>query len=1043
MGDTMRPIPFRELIRRMFQEYTAQRSIFGIPEIHFFKKQNANRVNVCNDQCDTPMGPAAGPHTQMTQNIIAAYLTGGRFMELKTVQRLDSLEIEKPCIDARDEGYNTEWSTEYSLEKAYDDYIKAWFILHLVEELFELGLTPGRRSFIFNMSVGYDLEGIKTEKMDFFIQNMIDASKHPKFLQYKKELENMLNGEKDFLKGTGLEGRFLKLKGLPDRVSPHISPSVTLSTMHGCPPDEQEAICTYLLQEKKIDTYLKLNPTLLGYDRVREILDGLGYRYLHLSRESFDHDLKYDTAREMLTRLITMAKKGGRIFGVKLSNTLGSINDQGHLPGEDMYMSGRALYPLTINLAAILSREYDGKLPISYAGGANSFNVDRIFAAGIRPITVATELLKPGGYIRLKEMALKTELSDGWDVDEVDVEAVARLAEEALHADFAGKDFRGTDRISTGRPLPMFDCYVAPCTIACPIGQDVPEYVRLAGQGRYAEALGVIYEKNALPNITAHICDHQCMYNCTRLDYEGAVQIREMKRVAVENGWKRYREKWAEPVRKREEKVAVIGAGPAGLSSAYFLAREGFKVVVFEKHDGPGGVVRHVIPHFRLPVKAIERDVEFIKAHGVEFEFGANPKMTRDDLRAQGFSFIFLGIGAEKDNPLKLKGRDDRVLKSLDFLWDFRNSPDKVKLGKKVVVVGGGNTAMDSARAAKMVEGVESVTVLYRRAFEQMPADLEEYENAINDGVVFSFLRNPEELSPDGTVSVRVMELGEKDGSGRPRPVPTDSVEEVHADNIITAVGEKVDIEGLASFGIPMGDDGWPVVNGETLETGAENIFLGGDAMTGPSTVVQCIAAGRKAADAITMKVDPSWRRGNRVSRPRAEEIEREVLPRKGSLIRRIDVKQAGSDALFAHNETARCLQCSYICNKCVEVCPNRANMVITVPESVGFSQDHQIVHIDALCNECGNCETFCPWEGKPYKDKFTVFNLKEDFHASGNSGFFISGNTLFLRLEGVVRELSLEDDGTIHGGDVDPRVSGLIETIVHKHGYLLGKVQV
>jgi putative selenate reductase len=1027
----------------MFQEYAAQRSIFGIPGIHFFRKQNTQRIKVLNDSCDTPMGPAAGPHTQMSQNIIAAYLSGGRFMELKTVQRLDNLEIEKPCIDARDEGYNTEWSTEYSLEKAFDDYLKAWFILHLLEDLFDLGLSDGRRSFIFNMSVGYDLEGIKTDKMDFFLNSMIDASSHPKFHQYKQELGELLNGDGAFLKGTGLEERLAKLRGLTERISPLISPTVTLSTMHGCPPDEQEAICTYLLKEKKIDTYLKLNPTLLGYERVRQILDHLGYHYLHLGRESFDHDLKYDTAKEMLKRLMELAEKEGRIFGVKLSNTLGSINDQGYLPGEDMYMSGRALYPLTINLAAVIAREFSGKLPISYAGGASALNVDRIFAAGIRPITVATELLKPGGYIRLKEMALKTELAEGWNAEQVDVAAVAKLAEEALEADFTRKDFRGTDRISTGRPLPIFDCYVAPCTLACPIGQDVPEYVRLVGQGRYEEALDVIYEKNALPNITGYICDHQCMYNCTRLDYEGAVQIRELKRIAAEKGWKKYLEKWTQPERRREGKAAVIGAGPAGLSAAYFLAREGFQVTVFEKHENAGGVVRHVIPHFRLPVEAIEKDVEFIRAHGVDFRFGANPKMTVDELRAQGFTYIFLGIGAEKDNPLEMRGGNGRILKSLDFLRNFRSAPEQVSLGRQVVVVGGGNTAMDSARAARRVRGVENVTVLYRRAFEQMPADLEEYENAVAEGVVFRFLRNPEEIAPDGTIKVRVMELGEKDSSGRPRPVPTEEVEELHADKIITAIGEKVDTEALAAFGIPLGEDGRPVVNPETLETEAENVYLGGDARTGPSTVVQSIAAGRKAADGICLKEDASWKRHNRVRKFLTEEIEREILPRKGALIRPLDVKIAVSEDVFAGHEASRCLQCSYICNKCVEVCPNRANMVIKVPRSAGFSQDHQIIHIDALCNECGNCETFCPWDGKPYRDKFTVFSLKEDFDKSENSGFFTAGNTLYLRFKGEVRELPVGDDGSISDEEVDSRVRTLIETIFRSHPYLLGPVEV
>ncbi len=1046
MGDTMRPVPFKSLMRRILQEYASQKSIFGIHEIHFFKKQNRSRVQVFSEFCDTPVGPAAGPHTQLAQNIVAGYLSGGRFIELKTVQKLDTLEIEKPCIDARDEGYNTEWSTEFTLGKAYDEYLKAWFALHLLEALFVLRVDPSQRGFIFNMSVGYDLEGIRTPKMDHFINSMIDASEHPLFEQYRRELEELLAAEEPIPRDAVLEERLPSLQGLSEGISPCISPAVTLSTMHGCPPEEQESICRYLLEEKGIDTFLKLNPTLLGYESVRDILDRLGYGYLHLSEESFSHDLQYIDAVAMLQRLMETASRNGRQFGIKLSNTLGSINDQGVLPGDDMYMSGRALYPLTVNLAAKLSREFDGKIPISYAGGANAFNTGKLFAAGIKPITAATELLKPGGYVRLKEMALKAETSGGWDEGSrrVDADAVGALAEEALTVDYTRKQFRGTDRISVDDPLPVFDCYVAPCQTACPIGQNVPEYIRLLGEGKYAAALDVIYEKNALPNITSYICDHQCMYNCTRLDYEGSVMIREMKRVAAENGWKDYMEKWSSPDKKMAHKAAVIGAGPAGLSAAYFLAREGFEVTLFEKHQSAGGVVRHVIPHFRLPVETIERDVEFIRKHGVEFRFGCDPHLTREQLVSQGYTYIFLGIGAEKDNPLQVEGSEgggNRVIRSLDFLWDYRNTPEKVELGNHVVVVGGGNTAMDSARAARTVPGVKRVTVLYRRSLEQMPADLEEYENALADGVEFRFLSVPEKIDTEGNMTVRRMQLGDIDASGRPRPVPTDETEEIKADILISAIGEKVDTEALKAFGVPLGKDGWPEVDEETLETKLEHVYLGGDARTGPSTVVQCIAAGRKAADAITRKENPAWNRISMVPQFNSEIVRQEVLPRKGALIRTESSQVSGSDELFARHEALRCLQCSYICNKCVEVCPNRANIVITAPEDAGFAQQYQIIHIDAFCNECGNCETFCPWQGKPYRDKFTLFNTEEDFTASRNPGFFLKDGKLQLRWNGKVETAEISGEGTVPCESIDPRAAALIETIIHKYGYLLGKV--
>ncbi|ADK80513.1 selenate reductase YgfK [Sediminispirochaeta smaragdinae DSM 11293] len=1033
----MRPVPLRELVERVFGEYRKSQSIFGIPVSRFYRPSSGKRISVFHGSCSSPMGPAAGPHTQLAQNIIAAYLSGGRFMELKTVQIMDTLEIAKPCIDARDECYNTEWSTEYTLTKAYDEYVKAWLLLHVLEELFELGDGKGP-SFIFNMSVGYDLAGIKTERMDQFIERMIDSSHDERFKEQLESLEAVLS-DGALYAGTDLEARFPALQGISKRIGSKITPSVTLSTMHGCPPDEIEAICSYMLTEKKIPTYVKLNPTLLGYDRVREILDGMGYSYLHLSREAFGHDLQWEAARGMLLRLKGLAEKEGLTFGVKLSNTLGSVNDQGALPGDEMYMSGRALYPLTINLAALVSEEFDGKMPISYAGGASAFNVKAIFEAGIRPITLATDMLKPGGYFRMAELSALTDASSGWGKGTVDVGAVKKMAQQALSAQNAVKDFRGKSRIETHRPLPLFDCYVAPCTIGCPIGQDVPEYVRLTGEGRYSEALDLIYEKNALPNITGQICDHQCQYNCTRLDYEGAVKIREMKRIAADNGWDEYIRRHNTATRKNGRKVAVVGAGPAGLSAAYFLAREGFDVKVFEKHDSAGGVVRHVIPHFRLPLSAIEKDVEFIKSHGVEFEFNVDPRsVTIDGLIAKGFEFIFLGVGAEKGNVMALDGSDSRVLESLDFLWEFRNAPENVKLGRRVVVVGGGNTAMDSARAALQVPGVEKVSVLYRRTKEQMPADLEEYDMAVEDGVEFHFLRNPESFDADGSVTCRVMELGNMDASGRRRPVATAKTETIEADTIITAIGETVDAQALSDMGLPLGPDGWPEVDTSTLETKIPRVYLGGDAQSGPSTIVRCVAAGRKAADSICRSADSQWKHEIRL--PESGDRAAVLLQRKGKILESEDVKAAG-DAKFAEREAARCLECNYVCNKCVEVCPNRANIVIETPDLADFHDPAQILHIDAYCNECGNCATFCPHDGRPYRDKFTIYNRKDDFENSANPGFFIRDGRLFLRQNGQVSEYSIDKEGRISGGFVDRRVSAVIGKVASEYNYLLTAV--
>jgi putative selenate reductase len=305
--------------------------------------------------------------------------------------------------------------------------------------------------------------------------------------------------------------------------------------MHGCPPNEIEAICSYLLQEKGLHTFVKLNPTLLGYEKVKALLEARGFGYISIKEATLSNDLQYADATRMIGQLVEKSSACGRKFGVKLSNTLGARNLAGLLPGEEMYMSGRALFPLTISLAARLAREFQGALPISFSGGACQWNAPEVFAAGIRPITVATDLLKPGGYLRLREIAngLEPLLEKDRKSGGIDAEKLERICEDSATKPIYQKAWRGEKKVQVEEKLPLLDCYVAPCVRACPIHQDVPEYIRLAGAGRFDEALEVIYRTNPLPNITGHICDHQCMHNCTRKDYEGPVLIREIKKIAA------------------------------------------------------------------------------------------------------------------------------------------------------------------------------------------------------------------------------------------------------------------------------------------------------------------------------------------------------------------------------------------------------------------------------------------------------------------------------------------------------------------------------
>ncbi len=1106
MSERMRTIPFDALLNHIVGEYLKNGSIFNIPYYNFFRKKTEKWVRIFDKYIETPVGPAAGPHTQLAQNIVVSYLSGGRFIELKTVQKLDSLDIEKPCIDARDEGYNTEWSTELSLEEAYDEYVKAWVVLHLLE--LALGFRLGSdRSFLFNMSIGYDLEGIKTEKMNRFIDGLIDASSYKgnlldlyieKVKSFIKEpifsefLTRVVEREAEFGKKLSVDDIMEKLEDFDGFVSSRIAESVTLSTMHGCPPEEIELICNYLIEKKKIDTYVKLNPTLLGYKRVREILDANGYGYIELKEESFSHDLQYRDAVGIVTRLIKKAKSKNLHFGVKLSNTLGSINPGDYLPGEEMYMSGRALFPLTIHLAYILGKEFNGKLDISYAGGASQLNVAEIFNAGIRPITFATELLKPGGYLRLKEAAEKLEVVE-WknDVVGIDVEALYRLAENSVKNPIYKKQWHGEDRASVNEKLPLLDCAVAPCVYACPVNQDIPEYISLTGDRKYNDALNLIYSRNMLPNITGYICEQGCASACTRLDYDSPVLIRDVKLVAALGGKTEYLHVSALSSNDNSRagaRVAIIGAGPAGLSCAFYLALGGVSVTVFDKNESAGGVVEETIPRYRIKREAILRDIAVVESLGVRFVFNRNITSREAKQIREEYDFVFVGIGAEVPRELRLENSikdKSRIIDALDFLKQFNSTtePDiHHGLGERVAVIGGGNTAMDAARAALRFPGVREVNIYYRRTQKEMPAAKDEYLSVVKEGGRFNFLLSPvsvetadrgDDRSDVLRLKLERMKLGEPDASGRKRPVGTGEYLTVEVDSIIYAVGEMPDVGLLSDFGVPL-KGGKPAIDSNTLKA-SERVYIGGDALRGPASIIEAVSDGRRAAISMleNLNIDSEKllleekRRGiilelfSVEDEERAAERVKSIYMKKGKVYSPEEIVPLGASGekdvederemleKLAEREAGRCLQCDFVCNKCVDVCPNRANIPIRV-KADGLGDYYQILHVDAFCNECGNCATFCPWDGKPYRDKFTLYHSVEDFDSDTNSGFIVIGEDnskkVRVRFNGRVEEYPLNSNGKIRGsfganGSEERKIKVFIETVINEYGYLLGDV--
>ena len=1031
MSDVMRPIKFKHLLRWMVEEYQTQKSIFSIPEGKFYYKKDTATFEIFGEKCETAIGPAAGPHTQQAMNLAVAYVTGGRFFELKTVQILDALEIEKPCIDIPDEGYNTEWSTEFSVPQAFEEYVKGWFLVHILKDM--LGLSQiDERGFIFNMSVGYDLEGIKTPKIDNFIEGLKDASQTAIFQECVADLKAAIEaGDVPNITNTAFV----------DSISPYISNSITLSTMHGTPPEQQEAICRYLISEKKVNTFVKLNPTLLGYDYVRNVFDQQEFDHIEMKPESFEHDMKYDDAVKMIASLKAFAKENGVEFGVKLTNTLAVINDGRRLPTGEMYMSGRALYPLTVNLTNKLAQEFNGDLAISYSGGATYFNIADLFTSGIKPITLATDLLKPGGYSRFNQLANVLERPMAENPDrEIVLEKLAKVAADAIVDERYHKEAKPSKPMKTDQKLGLLDCFVAPCIVACPVHQDVPEYIQLIAEDRFAEAYELIISSNAMPFVTGYICESACELKCVRNDYEETVRIRDLKRIASERGFDEVMSKLEPKVPHRDAKVAIIGAGPAGLSSAYFLGREGFDVTVFDKTDKIGGMVTHGIADYRVPDEAIENDVELVKKMGAKFELNCDPKIDVQKLKDDGFKYVHLAIGAWKSRDLGIEGEADKVLGAIKFLTQFTRDPEAIHLGKNVAIVGAGNSAMDAARAALRVPGVENVSIIYRRSRKEMPATREEFIETTHDGAVFHQLVNPVSLH-DGVLKCQQMKLGEKDASGRRRPVPVEGeFINFEVDTVITAIGELVEYELFEANQI-MADEKGDIPVNKYHETAVENVFVGGDAYRGPSSIIEAIADGRAIAEGIIEKENVEKGYVKTAPEYNFNKTERlvQIAERKANITPKINLETFDVDFNAAAN---RCLSCNVVCNKCVEVCPNIANLPIKVE---GFKDVNQILHIEGLCNECGNCAVFCPYDSDPAKDKFTLYWTVAEFEIGHHEGYVYTGeNTLKMRHRETVYDLVLEN-GEVRFRDVAIQASAemqgllkMIDTVENQYPYLL-----
>ncbi len=1000
MSDKFFPIPLKQLLELILRELSSKDSYFGIPSELFYRPQpraaNAHASEVFNQYLVTPVGVAAGPHTQMAQNIVGAWLMGARYIELKTIQTLDELEVSKPCIDMQDEGYNCEWSQELKVNQSFDEYLNAWIIIHILNHRFG---WPAALGTVFNMSVGYNLEGIKQDNVQWFLDQMRDSS-----ILLHKRLEEVR-----------------ELYPLIDEINipSMISDNVTLSTMHGCPANEIEAIAKYLMEEKGLHTYVKLNPTLLGPDFLRDILNSkLGF-LTEVPDMAFDHDLRYEDALSMISQLEKVAKRCSLDFGLKLTNTLESENHRDVFGPEveQMYMSGRALHPLAINLARKLQHDFDGRLSLSFSAGADAFNIVEILGCGFKTVTVCSDLLKPGGYMRLQQYFEQIRFPAGDLTPDLYMKNLVDYAASVLDNPAYQRGSLLEPDIKTDRMLGLFDCISAPCRDTCATNQDIPDYMHFAAKRQYDKALEVILRTNPFPRVTGMVCDHLCQNKCTRVHYDDPLLIREVKRFIAENGMVSMQPEYPNGL-----EVAIIGAGPAGLSCAFFLTLAGFEVDVYESNDKAGGMVQYAIPGFRLTDGAFESDLKRITDLGVRIHYQTHVDKQRFKELKEKCHYLFIGAGAQLSAPLKIQGIEaDGVVDPLAFLKRVKQGLEP-GIGRHVVVIGGGNTAMDAARTAWRLVGEQgSVTVVYRRTISQMPADQGEVKAVMEEGIQVLELAGPEEVIVEEgrVVALRCnrMELSYTDESGRPKPIKIKGATfEVSCDTIIPAIGQLHAIDFLPKELLQASHDDYM--------TRSENVFIGGDALRGASTAINAIGDGRKAADQImkqafydfliTMPYKHKERNPRDLIIKRAKrQFAAEITEKKVSERRNFQLVQKTLDEESVVEEATRCLYCNDLCNTCVTVCPNFANVAFEVdPVTINLQkiirgdngkdlkikfdrvyeveQTTQILNIANFCNECGNCETFCPTSGAPYKAKPAIHLSIESFYAA-DEGYYLS----------------------------------------------------
>ena len=585
------------------------------------------------------------------------------------------------------------------------------------------------------------------------------------------------------------------------------------------------------------------------------------------------------------------------------------------------------------------------------------------------------------------EQVCPVEFPNEWDVGTRMRKAIYRPFPQAVPITYA------IDKMST-----------APCTTSCPAGTNVHGYVQLVRVGKYQQALNLIMERLPLPGVLGRVCPHPCENECRRSLIDSPISIKNLKRFAADNA--RLEDVPLPEVEQRDEKIAVIGSGPAGLTVAYYLRLKGFKVTVYEAMEKPGGMLRTGIPDYRLPPKILDQEIDHILSTGIELEtnMALGDDFTLASLKDQGFDAIFLGIGAHLPIKMNIENEDiDGVVDAIPFLRKV-NLEGTQEAQSRVTVIGGGNVAMDAARAA-IRSGAEHVTVIYRRTEHEMPAYAEEIEGAKEEGVEFFHLASPvKAVQEQGrVVGIECIknELGPADESGRRRPIPVEGSEFViECDMIIPAIGQRAETEPIVrEKNIDLTAWGTFKVDHLTMQTSEAGVFAAGDAVTGPATVIEAIAAGHKVVKAIERYLNQEMEKYDDEREEKKAPVEKDYapVPEDALIVERakpgfLDVKarensftevDLGLDEASALREAEKCINCGKCCQckLCESVCK---------PEAIdhGMQAETKVVDVGSIIIATG----YDPLDPTPmkqygygkYANVFTNFEFERLSNATG-----------------------------------------------------------